>query len=131
VFSLSFPELAMIALVALLVLGPERLPGAARTAGALLRKARNSWNAVKADIERELATEEIRRSLKDVEQTGKQFASEVDSGLRQVSGEIAANAAEARKALQPEQAAAEHVVAEPASQPEALPAERTPREPAP
>jgi sec-independent protein translocase protein TatB len=51
--------------VALLVLGPERLPGAARTAGALLRKARQSWQSVRVEIERELAAEELKRSMKE------------------------------------------------------------------
>ena len=64
-FDLSFGELAMIAVVALLVLGPERLPGAARTAGALLRRVRNSWQGVRSEIERELAAEDIKRSIRD------------------------------------------------------------------
>lgn len=99
-FGLSFPELAMIALVALLVLGPERLPGAARTAGALLRKARNSWNSVKSDIERELAADEIRQSLKAASETGNRLLREVDSGIRSVSEEVATTASEAGRALQ-------------------------------
>ena len=56
-FDIGTGELGLIALIALLVLGPERLPGAARTAGALLRKARQSWSNVREDIERELAAE--------------------------------------------------------------------------
>ena len=66
-FELSFGKMALIAVVALLVLGPERLPGAARTAGALLRRARNSWNGVRSEIERELAAEDVRRSIRDAE----------------------------------------------------------------
>ena len=64
-FDLSFAELALIAVVALLVLGPERLPGVARTAGALLRRLRNSWQGVRSEIERELAAEDIKRSIRD------------------------------------------------------------------
>ena len=52
-------EVGLIAVVALLVLGPERLPGAARTAGALLRRARASWQNVQQEIERELAAEDL------------------------------------------------------------------------
>lgn len=63
-FNLSMPELALIGVVALLVLGPERLPGAARTAGALLRRAQRSWSGLRADIERELAADELKRQLK-------------------------------------------------------------------
>jgi sec-independent protein translocase protein TatB len=62
---LSLPELALIGVVALLVLGPERLPGAARTAGALLRRAQRSWSGLRADIERELAADEFKRQLDD------------------------------------------------------------------
>lgn len=64
-FDFSFGELAMVAVVALLVLGPERLPRAARTAGALVRKLRNSWQGVRSEIERELAAEDIKRSIRD------------------------------------------------------------------
>ena len=64
-FDVGMGEIGLIAVVALLVLGPERLPGAARTAGALLRKARQSWQSVRVEIERELAAEELKRSLKE------------------------------------------------------------------
>jgi len=63
VFDLSLPELVVIAVVALLVLGPKRLPGAARTAGALLRRAQRSWAGLRHDIERELAADELKRQL--------------------------------------------------------------------
>jgi sec-independent protein translocase protein TatB len=62
-FDVGMGEIGLIAVVALLVLGPERLPGAARTAGALLRKARQSWQSVRSEIERELAAEELKRSM--------------------------------------------------------------------
>jgi sec-independent protein translocase protein TatB len=58
-------EIGLIAVVGLLVLGPERLPRVARTAGALLRKARNSWQSVRSDIERELAAEDLRRTMRE------------------------------------------------------------------
>jgi sec-independent protein translocase protein TatB len=63
-FDIGTGELGLIAVIALLVLGPQRLPGAARTAGALLRKARQSWNNVRDEIERELAAEELKQSIK-------------------------------------------------------------------
>jgi len=58
-------EIGLIAIIALLVLGPERLPRAARTAGALMRKARQSWVSVQQEIERELAAEDLKRALKE------------------------------------------------------------------
>ena len=48
-FDFSFGEMLIVALVALVVLGPERLPKAARMAGAFVRRARNQWESVKAE----------------------------------------------------------------------------------
>ena len=60
-FDVGFSELLIIAVVALLVLGPERLPKAARFAGLWVRRARAQWYSVKAELERELAAEDIKR----------------------------------------------------------------------
>lgn len=73
-FDVSLIELAVIALVALLVLGPEKLPRAARTVGLYVRKAKQSWYSVRADIERELAADELRRSLKQTEDSVRETA---------------------------------------------------------
>ena len=62
-FDVGFSEILVIAVVALLVLGPERLPKAARFAGLWLRRARAHWNSVKAEFENELADEELRRNI--------------------------------------------------------------------
>jgi sec-independent protein translocase protein TatB len=63
-FDIGFGEIFLIAIVALLVLGPERLPKAARFAGLWVRRARSQWYSVKAELENELADDELRRSLK-------------------------------------------------------------------
>ena len=63
-FDVGFSELLIIAVVALLVLGPERLPKAARFAGLWVRRARAQWYSVKAELERELASEDLKRHLK-------------------------------------------------------------------
>lgn len=62
-FDIGFWELALIAVVALLVIGPERLPGVARTAGLWLGKARSFIASVKADVDRELKAEELKRIM--------------------------------------------------------------------
>lgn len=62
-FGISFSELLLVGLVALLVLGPERLPGAARTAGLWVGRLKRSFNAIKQEVERELGADEIRRQL--------------------------------------------------------------------
>lgn len=66
-FDIGFSELFVIAVVALLVLGPERLPKAARFAGLWMRRARAQWYAVKSELEHELAAEELRRSLRETQ----------------------------------------------------------------
>jgi sec-independent protein translocase protein TatB len=68
-FDIGFSEIALIAVVALLVLGPERLPKVARTAGALVRRARSSWLIVRNEIERELADEDLRKTLQDTQRS--------------------------------------------------------------
>ena len=62
-FGSSFSELLLVGLVALLVLGPERLPGAARTAGLWIGRLKRSFNAIKQEVEREIGADEIRRQL--------------------------------------------------------------------
>jgi sec-independent protein translocase protein TatB len=70
-FDVGFWELLIIGVVALLVIGPERLPKVARTAGLWLGRARRFVSTVKADIDRELAAEELKRVLaKQAESTG-------------------------------------------------------------
>lgn len=66
-FGISGGELFFIAIIALIVLGPERLPKVARMAGMWVRRARAQWNSVKDELERELAAEELKRSLHDAQ----------------------------------------------------------------
>ena len=76
-FDISFVELMLIGVVALLVLGPEKLPGAARTLGGFIRRARSSWTQVRGEIERELAAEELKRSM---QKTAREFDLSKDIG---------------------------------------------------
>jgi sec-independent protein translocase protein TatB len=62
---ISLGKMVLLALIALIVLGPEKLPGAARTAGALLRRVRSGWDNVRAEVERELEIEEIKRAARE------------------------------------------------------------------
>jgi sec-independent protein translocase protein TatB len=64
-FEIGFSELVMVALVSLLVIGPERLPKAARLAGFWLGKTRAMITSVKAEIQLELRAEEMRQLFKD------------------------------------------------------------------
>jgi len=62
-FDIGFTELLLVAIVALLVLGPERLPQALRTLGLWIGRMRRSFNAVRDEIEREIGMDDIRRQL--------------------------------------------------------------------
>ena len=65
-FDFGFSELVVVAVVALIVLGPERLPKAARFAGLWVRRARAQWYSVKSELESELADEDLKRSLRQM-----------------------------------------------------------------
>lgn len=62
-FDIGFMELMLIGIVSLIVIGPERLPSAIRTATLWIGRAKRSFNQVKSEIEREINTDEIRRQL--------------------------------------------------------------------
>lgn len=62
-FDVGFSELVLIAVLALIVLGPERLPVAARMLGLWVGRLKRSFNSVKAEVEREIGADEIRRQL--------------------------------------------------------------------
>lgn len=63
-FEIGFWEMVLVGVVAMIVVGPERLPGLARTAGLWLGKARRMIAEVKAEVDRELHLEEIKQSLR-------------------------------------------------------------------
>ena len=87
-FDIGFSELLLIAVVALVVLGPERLPKAARFAGLWVRRARAQWYAVKSELEHELAAEELQRSLREtrdaVRRTDSELRAESDALQRDI-----------------------------------------------
>ena len=74
-FDVGFAEIFLLALIGLLVLGPERLPGVARTVGGFVRKARASWISLRNTIESELAeadnSEPIKKTSEELRQIGK------------------------------------------------------------
>ena len=80
-FDVSFTELLVIGVVALVVIGPERLPKVARTVGHLLGRAQRYVNDVKSDIQREIELDELRKFKRDMDDA----ASEVHTSVRQAS----------------------------------------------
>jgi len=78
-FDISFSELVVIGFVALIVIGPERLPKVARTLGHLLGRAQRYVNDVKSDISREVQLDELRRLQSQVSDS----ARELENSMRQ------------------------------------------------
>ena len=64
-FDIGFIELLVVGIVGLLVLGPERLPEAIRTGSKWLAKIKRSYHTIKADVERELGTDELQAQLRN------------------------------------------------------------------
>jgi sec-independent protein translocase protein TatB len=64
-FDIGFWEILVILVVALLVVGPDRLPGLAREVGLWVRKVRSFVSSVRSDIEQEFQTEELRKLLNE------------------------------------------------------------------
>jgi sec-independent protein translocase protein TatB len=83
-FGVDFSELMVIMVVALIVVGPERLPKVARTLGFLWGRAQRYVNGVKADIARDMAIEEYRQLTQKIQQE----ASSAEQAVRQVSQTI-------------------------------------------
>jgi len=103
--TIGFFELLLISVVALLVLGPEKLPGAIRTTSLWIGRARRSFNKVKSEIEQQLNADEIRRQLHNesiladlddakkqakalADETGKDLkilGKDVDNAIKQIS----------------------------------------------
>jgi sec-independent protein translocase protein TatB len=95
VFDIAFSEIALIAAVALVVIGPERLPKVARTLGHLFGRLQRYVNDVKADISREMELDELRKlknevqtAAQDIERSVSQAAAEVESGVRAVETQL-------------------------------------------
>ena len=117
-FGISFSELLLVGLVALLVLGPERLPGAARTAGLWIGRLKRSFNAIKQEVEREIGADELRRQLHN----------EHILSLEQEARKILSPVQEPAKPVEP---VAEHSIAPAVEPTPAAPTPTAPTEPAP
>ena len=94
-FDIGFSELLVIGLVALIVIGPERLPRVARTLGILGGRLQRYVADVKADINREIELEELRKMKDSVQQTATNIENSVQEELSKTGSELNAAANEA------------------------------------
>ena len=83
-FDIGFSEIVVIAVVALIVIGPERLPKAARTMGHLFGRLQRYVNDVKSDINREIELDELRKLQKEVQTAAADLKSSVEGAARDV-----------------------------------------------
>jgi sec-independent protein translocase protein TatB len=127
-FDVGFSEIVVIAVVALIVIGPERLPKTARMLGHLFGRLQRYVNDVKADISREMELDELRRLQREVkgaateiEQSMRSVATDFQSGIKGVEQQLNEGASE----IAPAPSSAPEV---PASV-EASPPEEAPRQP--
>jgi sec-independent protein translocase protein TatB len=81
-FDFSFSELMLIAVVALVVIGPERLPRVARTAGHLLGRLQRYVSTVKSDISREMQLEELRRLQSEIQESARSVENSLSSEMQ-------------------------------------------------
>lgn len=93
---ISLGKLVLLALVALIVLGPEKLPHAARTAGALVRRLRSGWDSVRAEVERELEIEELKRTAREAAARAEAAQTEMNNVMRNTRDQVATSATEVR-----------------------------------
>jgi sec-independent protein translocase protein TatB len=92
-FDIGFSEMLVIGLVALIVIGPERLPRVARTLGHLAGRLQRYVADVKADINREVELDELRKMKDTVQQAASGFENSVQSELHKAESELNSAAA--------------------------------------
>lgn len=99
-FDIGFSELVVIGVVALVVIGPERLPTVARTLGHLLGRAQRYVNDVKSDIHREMQLDELKKLQSEVTDSARAIETSVRSEFDQARQSVEAPAQEAAAQLQ-------------------------------
>ncbi|SDH84308.1 Sec-independent protein translocase protein TatB [Propionivibrio dicarboxylicus] len=87
-FDVGFSELMVIAIVALVVIGPERLPKVARTAGLLFGRLQRYVNDVKSDISREIQLDELKRLQADMQASAHAFERSMKEGIQSVEQSV-------------------------------------------
>lgn len=98
-FDIGFSELMLIGLVALIVIGPERLPKVARTVGHLLGRLQRYVSDVKSDIRREIQLDELRKLQGEMQDSARHLESSIRNEMSDVKQSIDQSAAEARASI--------------------------------
>lgn len=101
VFDIGFSELMVIGLVALIVIGPERLPRVARTVGHLVGRLQRYVADVKSDINREVELDEFRKMRDSVQEAASGIETSITSGLSKTEDEVRNSLSEDVPAVEP------------------------------
>jgi len=104
-FDIGFSELLVIGVVALIVIGPEKLPRLARTLGHLAGKLQRYVSDVKADINREIELEDLKKMRDSMQQAASDFQGSVSSEVSQTEAELNKTAEELNQAVEGKPAA--------------------------
>jgi sec-independent protein translocase protein TatB len=128
-FDIGFSELLVIGVVALIVIGPERLPRVARTIGHLMGRMQRYVADVKADIDREVELEELRKMRDSVQQAATNIETSVQSELNRAETELN-QAAESAAGVEQKELPAPEASAQVSPAHEAAPAIEEKKEPA-
>ena len=102
---LGLTKLAVIGAVALVVIGPEKLPKVARMAGTLYGRAQRYLNQVKSEVSREIEMEELRNLHKDVQDSANSFKSGVETFKTDVEDTVSSHLGEVESAWRGDEAA--------------------------
>ena len=87
-FDVGFAELVIIAVVGLLVIGPERLPGAIRTGSAWLNRLRRGFNDIKREVQQELHNDAVMQELRKTGEELKSSAEDIKQDIQASSREL-------------------------------------------
>lgn len=100
-FDVGFSELIVIAVVALVVIGPERLPKVARTAGHILGRLQRYVNDVKSDVQREMQLEELKKLQEQVTAQARSMEASVNEQLKVVETDLNQSIAPGSVSIEP------------------------------
>lgn len=129
-FDIAFSEIVVIAVVALIVIGPERLPKVARTLGHMFGRLQRYVNEVKADINREMELDELRKLKSEVQSAASEFESSINKAAQDAERGVRAVEADLNEGAASVASPTPGPVAEPVPPPESSPAggDSTPRQ---
>ena len=105
-FDIAFTELMIIGVVALIVIGPEKLPRVARTVGHLAGRLQRYVSDVKADINREIELDELRKMRDSMQQAAQEMQTSVQSEINKTEADLNKAVDEAKQAIEDKKPAA-------------------------